>query len=65
MPGQPAQYYVGGIGQLAVNGHVVDTLHRETLLLIGPNEVAVVKIMNMLWHIKTEIELQLWQRYIN
>ena len=62
-PGQPA-YYVGGVGQLAVNGRVVDSLYQGTLLLIGPNEVFDVAVVNKMWQIKSELDGQLLQRLI-
>ena len=61
-PGQPA-YFVGGIGQLAVNGHVIDSLRQDTVLPIGPNDIAGVAVVNKIWEIKNELDGQLRQRF--
>ena len=63
-PGQPV-YFVGVVCELAVNGHIIATVHQETIVVLNPNETAVVAISNRLWDIKTEVELQLWHWYIN
>ena len=62
-PGQPA-YRVGGVGQLSIDGHVMDILCQGTVLLIGPNEFFDVAVVNKLWQIKNEIDRQLLQRLI-
>ena len=57
-PGHPA-YYVGGDGLLAVNGHVIDYVCRDTVFPIGPNDIPGVAVVDRLWEIKTELERQL------
>ena len=54
-PGQPA-YYVGGVGQLAVNGHVIDYVRRDTVLPIGPNDIPGVTVVNRMWEIKRQLQ---------
>ena len=54
-------YYVGGVGQLAVNGHVIDSLRQDTVLLIGSNDIPDVAVDNKMWEIKNELDRQLRQ----
>ena len=63
-PDQFAAYHIIGIGQLAVNGCVMDSLRQDTVLLVGPGEDPDVAVVCKLWEVKTELERQLWQRYI-
>ena len=62
-PGQPA-YFVGGVGELAVNGRVILSLRLDTVLLIGPNDVVDVALATKMWEIKTVLDRQLWQSFI-
>ena len=57
VPGQPA-YIIGGVGQLVVTGHVIDYVRRDTVLLIGPNDIPGVALVNRMW--ETENELSGW-----
>ena len=64
VPGQPA-YIIGGVGQLVVNGHMMDYVRRDTVLPIGPNNVPGVAVVNRMWEMENELSGRLQQGLIS